>query len=373
MAAKFDNNKLALTLSGRAKKKTWTKAEDAQLAQLVDVHGTTNWTLIAEHLPKRTGKQCRERYNNHLQPDVNKGEWTEEEDATLERLHEELGNQWSKMTRELPGRTDNAIKNRWHSTHRCFNEASVVPISPAGVSVHAGSVALAPAAIPSVSSFTFSSVALVSTHSFYHEYHDHEVVSAASSPATSPSKINMLAHQQQQQHHVFPSSSKSTFLSAAVSVDQDDCSEGATSEDSRTTAASSLSEELEMFPGNMEGFELVVQGHAISTSNFRLFMDLDSLDCSPATEVDDAFFPDDDVDYASQSNELGGDLEELFACWEASNDAPEVPKLGSSLHKLGGGMSRSFRDSWGSLSPCARSPNKSRISTPVAAKKCRWQ
>jgi hypothetical protein len=74
---------------------------------------------------ERTGKQCRERYANHLQPGVKKGGWTKEEDEIILNLQARLGNQWAKMMEWLPGRSDNSIKNRFWSFHRSKNRGGV--------------------------------------------------------------------------------------------------------------------------------------------------------------------------------------------------------------------------------------------------------
>ena len=73
---------------------------------------------MAKSLPGRIGKQCRERWHNHLDPKVSKRKWTVEEDSLIVKLHLVHGNRWCDIAKKVTGRTDNAIKNRFNSNLR---------------------------------------------------------------------------------------------------------------------------------------------------------------------------------------------------------------------------------------------------------------
>ena len=96
----------------------WSKEEDDKLLEWISSHGPKKWSECSKFLLKRSAKQCRERWLNHLDPMIKKDDWTEEEDRQIYELYKKYGTSWSKVSKEMKGRTENSIKNRFYSTIR---------------------------------------------------------------------------------------------------------------------------------------------------------------------------------------------------------------------------------------------------------------
>jgi Myb-like DNA-binding domain len=95
----------SVTPSQKPIKGPWTPSEDHRLLALVNELGAEKWVVIASRLGSRTGKQCRERWHNHVNPILNKSPFTLEEEEAIERLYAELGPKWAEIAKKLPGRS----------------------------------------------------------------------------------------------------------------------------------------------------------------------------------------------------------------------------------------------------------------------------
>ncbi|XP_060174549.1 transcription factor MYB48-like [Lycium barbarum] len=125
------------------RKGPWTEQEDLQLVFYVKMFGDRRWDFLAKVSGlKRSGKSCRLRWVNYLNPGLKRGRMTPQEERLVLQLHSKYGNRWSKIAGKLPGRTDNEIKNYWRTHMRKQaqdQKKNKAPISPSSSSSNCSS------------------------------------------------------------------------------------------------------------------------------------------------------------------------------------------------------------------------------------------
>lgn len=100
------------------KKGQWSLHEDKLLKEWIEKNGPKHWEQCGQFIHGRSGKQCREHWNNCLNPELIKGEWTVEEDFLIMNFYEKCNGSWKKIIYLFNGRTENSIKNRFFSQLR---------------------------------------------------------------------------------------------------------------------------------------------------------------------------------------------------------------------------------------------------------------
>ncbi|KAL5980627.1 hypothetical protein ACLOJK_028535 [Asimina triloba] len=113
------------------KKGLWTADEDAKILAYISTHGTGNWTAVPKKAGlKRCGKSCRLRWTNYLRPDLKHESFTPAEEQMIVSLHAAIGSRWSMIASQLPGRTDNDVKNHWNTKLRKkLREMGIDPVT----------------------------------------------------------------------------------------------------------------------------------------------------------------------------------------------------------------------------------------------------
>ncbi|CAL9092362.1 unnamed protein product [Musa textilis] len=141
------------------KRGPWSPEEDATLKIYIEKHGTGgNWIALPQKAGlKRCGKSCRLRWLNYLRPDIKHGAFTEEEDTIICTLYNRLGSRWSIIASQMPGRTDNDVKNYWNTKLKKKLMLRHANLSVTNHILHSPAPTPAPPILPTVKTEVFSS------------------------------------------------------------------------------------------------------------------------------------------------------------------------------------------------------------------------
>jgi hypothetical protein len=107
-------------------KNKFTPEEDMRLKEIIRNGACEDWAAVASHFPDRNPRQCRERWNNYVNPAVMKLPWTPMEDFLLEQKYAELGPKWQIIAKFFPTRSKNYVKNRWLTIQRRLRKGAEI-------------------------------------------------------------------------------------------------------------------------------------------------------------------------------------------------------------------------------------------------------
>jgi hypothetical protein len=108
--------------------------EDDLLTDAVRMYGTSNWSIVAMALPGRNPRQCRDRWNNYLRPNLKTDDWTPEEEAELVARVRKMGSRWEKLAAFFRGRSKNSLRSRFMTIQRRNARAMEAAAVAAGLS-----------------------------------------------------------------------------------------------------------------------------------------------------------------------------------------------------------------------------------------------